>query len=109
MLFRFTAFALILAAPIIPLLADGDSKPACRAETRGMMWPDAANRDPRVLKKTAHCGELEICMRGHWRYRWESLTVRLDKLPGGSGLPKPADCEIQPEPSNEAVPAGSGR
>jgi hypothetical protein len=97
MLFRIFAAALIIAAGSVlsPALSprSDDPKPACNAETAGRWWPEGANQDPALRKKMARCGELQICARGHWRYRWEPLTVRLDQLRGGESLPKPAGCE----------------
>lgn len=87
-----------------------DLKPACNAQTAGKLWPDVANQDARLRKKLAHCGELELCTRGVWRYRWEALTVRLDQLRGGESIAKPAGCEILPEPdSTGSVQSNSPR
>jgi hypothetical protein len=107
MLFRVPKTALTLAALSFLCLAAGDPKPACNAGSVGRLWPEAANHDPKLRKKMARCGELELCTRGIWRYRWESLTVRLDQLPGGSRLPKPAACEASPELAIEPNSAGS--
>jgi len=65
------------------------------------MWPDSANHSPKQLSKLARCGDLAICTRGVWRYRWEALTVRLDQLRGGSKFRKPAACEVPADESTE--------
>ena len=82
-----------------------DPKPACNELTAGKLWPDAANQDAKLRKRLARCGELELCTRGVWRYRWEALTVRLDQLRGGESIVKPVGCEILREPDS----TGSGQ
>jgi len=87
---------LLMAAVSLCLAAD-ISKPACNAHNQGRMWPEAANGNPKLLKKFSQCGELQICSRPGLRYRWESLTVRVDQL--GRGKKKqapPAGCEVPP-------------
>jgi hypothetical protein len=105
MFFRVPTTALILAAASFLCLASGDSKPACNAENLGRLWPEAANDDPKLRQKMARCGELEHCTRGsrhrRFHYHWESLTVRIDQLPGGAKLAKPAGCEVAPEAAVE--------
>ena len=102
---------MVLAAVSLLCLAADETKPACNARTLGRLWPEAANHDSKLRKKMARCGELELCTHGIWRYRWESLTVRLDQLPGGAKLPKPAACEasseVAIEPSSNTEPATS--
>jgi hypothetical protein len=107
MLFRIQALALFAIWASVGRGAD-NPKPACSAKIAGQLWPEAANHDPALRKKLSRCGELELCTRGIWRYRWESLTVRIDQLRGGSQLPKPAGCEVLPEATSEENPAGSG-
>jgi hypothetical protein len=110
MIFRFPKIALILAAGSCLCLASDDSKPACNAENLGQLWPEAANSDPKLRQKMARCGELEHCTRsGRRRYQWESLTVRIDQLPGGSKLPKPAGCEVMPEAGVDPNQSGSNK
>ncbi len=106
MLFRILIMVLILAAGSFVCAAAEDSRPACNAVNLGRLWPESANHDPKLRKKMARCGELELCTRGIWRYHWESLTVRLDQLPGGFKLAKPAGCDASPEKVIE--PSGGG-
>ncbi len=88
----------VLAFPWLCLAAD-DSRPACNSENHGRMWPEAANHDPQLLVR---CGDLLICVRGTWHYRWEAPTVRVDQLARQLGkvtgpkskVPKPSVCEI---------------
>jgi len=108
MLSRIQAVALLAICASVLGLASGDPKPACNAKTAGQLWPEVANRDPALRKKLSRCGELELCTRGNWRYHWESLTVRIDQLRGGSQLPKPAGCEVLPDATQEENGAGSG-
>ncbi len=110
MLFRIQATALIIATASVLCLASDDLKPACDAESIGQLWPEAANHDSKLRKRSSRCGELKVCtLAKHHRYRWESVTVRVDQLRGGSYLPKPADCEVQPESTPDDSQAGSGR
>ncbi|MBZ5609745.1 MAG: hypothetical protein LAP38_15905 [Acidobacteriia bacterium] len=89
-------------------VAADDPKPACNQQNAGQMWPEAANHDAAARSKLARCGELQICTRTVWRYRWESVTVRLDQLPGGSKFRKPAECEVSAaEPPEKPVVASS--
>lgn len=107
MLFRICAVALV-SASLSP--AADDLKPACNSHTVGKLWPDAANEDAKLRKKMARCGELELCTRGQWRYRWEALTVRLDQLRGGESIAKPVGCDILPDPDSKgAGPSNSPR
>ena len=94
MLFQVLKTWPLLAVVGTLCLAADISKPACNAQNYGRMWPDAANHNPKMLTKLSQCGELEICTRPGVRYRWESLTVRVDQLRRGKKkLDKPARCE----------------
>ena len=84
---------LMAAASALCLAAD-ISKPACNAQNYGRMWPDAANDNPKMMTKLSQCGELQICSHRGTRYRWVSLTVRVDQLwRGKKNLAAPARCE----------------
>ena len=74
----------------------------CNKKTAGQYWPEAANHDHKAFSKLAKCGELQMCIREIWRYKWEFLTVRLDQLRGGSHFTKPVGCEVLPEPPEAA-------
>ena len=89
---------LLAAAGTLCVAADS-SKPACNAHNYGLMWPDAANHDPKTLVKLSQCGELQICSRPGLRYRWESLTVRVDQL--GRAKKKPAPRPGCEEPADQ--------
>jgi hypothetical protein len=95
-----TFFVLLVFAGVS--LAEEPSRPACNKKNAGQMWPDAANTDHTVRSRAARCGELQMCSRDAWHYRWEPLTVRLDQLRGGAGLPKPAACEESAEPADHS-------
>jgi hypothetical protein len=99
MLSRIQAIVLMAASASVLCLASDDLKPTCDAAIAGQLWPEAANHDSKLRKKFSRCGELEICKHGRIHYRWQSVTVRLDQLRGGSQLPKPAGCEV---PTNSA-------
>ena len=109
MLSRVPAVALVFVSASLLCLASGELKPVCDADTNGQFWPEAANHDSKLLKKFSRCGELEVCRHGRRRYRWESMTVRIDQLRGGSQLPKPAGCEAPPDAVQDENQAGSDR
>ncbi len=77
-------------------------RPACTKKNRGQVWPEAANRDPKLYAKLSRCGQLLVCAPGAWRSHWESPTVRLDQLRGGSKLPEPVGCEASSELARDA-------
>jgi len=97
MVFRIQAIALLVASASVLGFASDDVKPTCDATNAGALFPEAANHDSQLRKKFSRCGELEVCTRGRWHFRWQPVTVRLDQLRGGSQLPKPAGCEVHPE------------
>jgi hypothetical protein len=97
MLFRIQAVTLLVVSASVLCLASDDAKTTCDATTAGLLWPEAANHDFKLRKKFSRCGELEVCTRGRWHFRWQSVTVRLDQLRGGSQFAKPADCEVLSE------------
>jgi hypothetical protein len=109
MLSRVPAVALVFASASLLCLASDEQKPVCDADTNGQFWPEAANHDSKLLKKFSRCGELEVCRHGRRRYHWESMTVRIDQLRGGSQLPKPAGCEVPPDAVEDGNHAGSDR
>jgi hypothetical protein len=92
---RFLKIWPVLAIPLLCLAAD-DSRPACSSENHGRMWPEAANHDPKLLARLVRCGDLLICVRGPWHYRWEAPTVRVDQLASHakSKASKPSVCEV---------------
>ena len=105
MLPKWAGTALLLAACAAFSRAEDAYRPACNQKNAGLMWPEAANRDHMVRARAAHCGELEMCTRDVWHYRWKPLTVRVDQLPGGNGLRKPSGCEAAPEPAQHSPDA----
>ena len=76
---RLLAAWLAGAASCLCLAAD-DIRPVCSSAIQGRMWPEAANHDPKLISRLARCGELFICVRGTWRYHWESPSVRVEQL-----------------------------
>src|ERR1700731_4502308 len=96
-------FTLVTAASLTGLAADS-SQPACNAQNYGRMWPEPANHNPKLVTKLSQCGELQICSRSSWRYRWKSLTVRIDQLQRGKPKPpRTAACEAVLAEVDEAV------
>jgi len=94
---KWLATCLFMVASAASCPAEDAVRPKCTKKNVGQMWPEAANHDHKVLSRLAHCGELQMCIRDVWRYRWDSLTVRLDQLRGGSAFRKPAGCEVLPD------------
>jgi len=94
---KWMAVCILLGATAA--IAADPSRPACNKSNAGKLWPEAANHDHKALTKLAHCGELQMCIRDVWHYKWDSLTVRVDQLRGGSHFAKPAGCEVLPEPA----------
>lgn len=109
MLIRIRAIVLMVASATVLCLASDDLKPACDADNAGQLWPEAANHDPSVRRKSSRCGELEICKLAKKHYRWELVTIRLDQLRGGSQLPKPAGCEAAPDAAQDESHLGPSR
>jgi hypothetical protein len=76
--------------------------PNCSAKPRGQFWPPEANQDRGLLLKLARLGELHMCTRGAWRYRWESPTVHVSQLAKGGGhMPRIADHAALSTPNSE--------
>lgn len=87
-------------------ISGGDlSKPACKAQNMGQLWPDAANHDRAAVGRFARCGELQICTRGPWHYGWQPLTVSVEQLRNVKA--KPANCTESPENGSTASAATS--
>ena len=101
-----TAIALSFVCLGVGLAAD-DSRPICNSENQGQMWPAAANHDHKLMSRLVRCGELFICVRGAWRYHWETPSVRLDQLDRhAKAASKPRVCEIEsllqpPQPEHD--------
>ena len=88
-------FFLLLIVPVV--VAQDVEKPKCSADTVGQLWPTDANHDSALFAKHSRCGDLELCVRKLWRYRWETLSVRLDQLAKNGQFHKPAGCETDSE------------
>jgi hypothetical protein len=101
MLLKWMVFFILLGASTGNCFSADPARPACNKKTAGKYWPEAANHDHKAFTKLAKCGELQMCFRDIWRYKWEFLTVRLDQLRGGSHFVKPAGCEVLPDPPAE--------
>lgn len=73
--------ALLIAIAIAAEVANhGESRPACNAVTRGMMWPLEANGNGKIAVQLSKHGLLEICTRGPWKYRWVAPVVHIQQL-----------------------------
>lgn len=85
-------------APLVLMLglaagaaAQDTERPACDQARRGQLWPSGANQDRTALKQALHCGELKICSRGLWKFRWEAVGVPMWQL---AGQQAPAACQL---------------
>lgn len=59
---------------------DASSKPVCNASHAGEFWPPSANDGQKSMYEASRSGDLEICERGIYRYKWRPLTVSYRKL-----------------------------
>ena len=71
-------FPLLLLSGFLVLAPD--ERPACIANTVGNFWPKEANSSSETLKLLASDGELWMCKRGRWSYKWERPVVTLEQL-----------------------------
>jgi hypothetical protein len=91
MLSRFFNHVVICGTvSIVTAVAGQPERLACNSETIGQLWPSQANGNNRLTRKLFNCGELQVCTRGRWKYRWSPLSVRVDQLSGGSKVAPPA-------------------
>ena len=70
--------ALLLFA--IPCFPEEKERSPCNAQNRGRLWPEQANTDPALARQALHCGELQMCSLGTWKYGWQPLTVHISQL-----------------------------
>ena len=69
-------------------------KPACDASTLGSLYPAQANSDRQIRNELFTCGELQVCARGRWKYRWVPLSVRIDQLVRNGSAHRPQRCVV---------------
>ena len=55
-------------------------RPVCSASNRGMMWPAQANADSRLAIKLSRTGDLQICIKGPWKYHWHTPAIHWQDL-----------------------------
>jgi hypothetical protein len=72
--------------------AESPDRPACNAVTLGKLFPTQANGNHQLTNKLFNCGELQVCTRGRWRYRWSPLSVRIDQLTKGATSQRAPAC-----------------
>jgi hypothetical protein len=75
--------------------AGDGQKPACNAAHQGMFWPEEANTSQEAQQKLTRSGELEMCSRTPWKYRWQHLSVNIKALEAKHPAPKTGE---QPKP-----------
>jgi hypothetical protein len=54
--------------------------PVCNKKNVGELWPPEALADRVAFRRLSQSGELEVCSRVSWHYRWKSLTVNVRDL-----------------------------
>lgn len=92
--------AIMIYVLLLPAAAQGavePERPACSSALEGQFWPLQANSDRKLASKLARCGQLDMCSRGMFRYRWRSMTVRVDQLSRKAELKAPAGCDASVE------------
>jgi hypothetical protein len=99
---RILLASLAMVLPLACLGAD-DERPACGSQNQGRLWPEAANRDSKLMSHLMRCGELFICVRGVWHYHWEAPSIRLDQLARHSGSDATKSRSAKSQPSKPAV------
>jgi hypothetical protein len=72
--------ALLIAFFAAICLAQETAKPVCNAKTQGQFWPTEANSSPEAARRYTQSGELEMCARGVWKYKWEHLSINVHAL-----------------------------
>jgi hypothetical protein len=75
-----------------------EQKPACNKSNHGRFWPEAANSSAEARRTAARDGSLEMCSYGIWKYRWEPLTVNVQRLADARKVPAPAFVNTTNEP-----------
>jgi hypothetical protein len=66
---------LLIAFSAAICFAQEAPKPICNAKTQGQFWPAEANSNPQAVRRYTQSGELELCARGLWKYKWEHLSI----------------------------------
>jgi hypothetical protein len=85
-------------------VGDRPERPECNAGTLGKLFPIQANGNSRLTNRLFTCGELQVCTRGRWRYKWSLLSVRLDQLSKDGTVRRPPACvALMDELTKEAV------
>lgn len=101
-----TILCVLLAAGGLAKDAETFARPMCSAAIRGRYWPESANSDARAARKLAQCGELDVCTRTVWRYKWESVTVNVRQLGKTPQDPTPACVAVMAEFGPKSRPSG---
>jgi|ERR1700679_716339 hypothetical protein len=72
---RTAALIALLGAVCLAQDTIATKKPACNAKTRGDYWPAEANSSPQAVRRFTQSGELEMCSRDFWKYKWVHLSI----------------------------------
>jgi hypothetical protein len=82
------AIVLIFGCALSFAASDSD-RPVCNKKNVGELWPPEAKTDRVAFWRFSQSGELEVCSRGTWHYRWQGLTVNVRDL----AAPRPSQHE----------------
>lgn len=94
------AVLLTLACATCFAASDAD-RPVCNKKNAGELWPPEAGTDRAAFWRLSQSGELEVCSRAPWHYRWQSLTVNVRNLAVRRGTQ--ADAKKGSKPSSGIV------
>ncbi len=76
-------YAALIALFAVACFAEDLSKPACNASIAGQFWPEEANSNREAVRRLFQLGELEMCVKTAWKYRWEQVSVNVRDLGKG--------------------------
>jgi hypothetical protein len=80
---------LLIAFSTAICFAQEAPKAVCNAKTQGQFWPAEANFSPDAARRYTQSGELEVCARGVWKYKWEHLSINVRDLAKSKHLATP--------------------
>jgi hypothetical protein len=83
-----------------------EEPPRCGQSLRGTLWPVEANSKQEARRQALKCGELRMCTRGLWRFRWEAVGVPYWRL-AGEKAPESCAAAVAQVDTKEAVGPGA--
>lgn len=77
---RLKPFVLLVFLATFALAGSTAVRPECNKSMAGKLWPPTALKDKETFRQLSQSGELQVCARTTWHYRWQSLTVNARDL-----------------------------